>query len=290
MHYRHSFHAGNFADVFKHVLAVGLINALSRKDKPWCYVDTHAGAGDYDLGSEVALRTGEWKDGIERLYGLTAAPEPLASFLALVRSANPDGGLRNYPGSPRFAQKLARPGDRLLLCERVPAVVEELRFGFRNFAQTTVHLRDGYEAYSLLPPAEKRGLMLIDPPFERPDEFEAVADLIQKSQARFLGGVYAAWYPIKNRHVAAQFARRVARESARPVLNLVIDTDGSKEPERRETEPGQPPVIKHPMSACGLIVVNPPFGFEEQAREVLAFMMPLLAQGPRPTWAVETPA
>lgn len=290
MHYRHSFHAGNFADVFKHVLVVGLIQALSRKDKPWCYVDTHAGAGDYDLGSEVALRTGEWKGGIERLQGLAAAPEPLARFLALVRSANPDDGLRNYPGSPRFVQKLARPGDRLLLCERVPAVAEELRFGFRHFAQTTVHVRDGYEAFSLLPPAEKRGLMLIDPPFERPDEFEAVAELIRKSQARFLGGIYAAWYPIKNRHLAAQFARRVARESARPVLNLVIDTDGAQEPERRETAPGQPPVIKHPMSACGLIVVNPPFGFEEQAREALAFMTPLLAQGPQPSWTVETPA
>jgi len=288
MHYRHSFHAGNFADVFKHVLVVGLLSGLSRKDKPWCYLDTHAGAGDYDLGSDVALRTGEWHDGIERLIGLRSAPEPLATFLSLVRAANPDGGLRNYPGSPRFAQKLARPTDRLLLCERVAEVADELKFGFRAFSQVTVHVRDGYEAFSLLPPVEKRGLMLIDPPFERPDEFEAVAELIQKSLARFAGGICAAWYPIKNRHVASQFVRRVARESPRPVLNLMIDTDGSKEPERRESLSGAP-VVKYPMSACGLIVVNAPFGFEEQARETLEFLMPHLAQGPRPTWSVETP-
>ncbi|GAC1627824.1 MAG: 23S rRNA (adenine(2030)-N(6))-methyltransferase RlmJ [Nevskia sp.] len=289
MHYRHSFHAGNFADVFKHVLVVGLLMNLSRKDKPWCYLDTHAGAGDYDLGSELALRTGEWRDGIERLIALKSAPEPLATFLALVRAANPDGGLRNYPGSPRFAQKLSRPGDRLVLCERVPEVAEELKFGFRAFANTVVHLRDGYEAHALLPPVEKRGLMLIDPPFERPDEFDAVAELMKKSMARFAGGVYAAWYPLKNTHLAAQFARRIARESPRPVLNLSIDTDGSKDAETRETAPGLPPVIKHPMSACGLIVANPPFGFEEQARETLEFMMPLLAQGSRPSWSVATP-
>lgn len=290
MHYRHSFHAGNFADVFKHVLLVGLLRALSRKGKPWCYLDSHAGAGDYDLGSEIALRTGEWHDGIERLIALTDAPEPLATFLQLVRSANADGGLRNYPGSPRFAQKLARPGDRLVLCEREPAVASELKFGFRAFAQSTVHVRDGYEAYSLLPPTEKRGLLLVDPPFERPDEFDAVASLLQKALARFAGGICAAWYPLKNRHLAAQFARRVARESPRPVLNLSLDTDGATEPLPRETAPGQPPVIKHPMTACGLLVVNPPFGFEEQARESLEFMAPLLARGPRPTWSVETPA
>lgn len=274
MHYRHSFHAGNFADVFKHVLVVGLLKALSRKDKPWVFVDTHAGAGDYDLGSEVAQRTGEWRDGIERLMTVTNAPEPLATFLRLVRAANPDGDLRNYPGSPRFAQKLARPKDRLLLCEKIPEVADELKFGFRSFSQAVVHVRDGYEAHALLPPAEKRGLILIDPPFERPDEFEAMADLLQKSVVRFAGGIYAAWYPLKNRHIASRFVRRVARESARPVLTIEIDNDAPGE--------GQ-------MRACGLLVVNPPFGFEEQVREALAFLLPHLAQGPRPTWALATP-
>jgi 23S rRNA (adenine2030-N6)-methyltransferase len=272
MHYRHSFHAGNFADVFKHVLVIGLLNALSRKDKPWCYLDTHAGAGGYDLGSEDAARTSEWQDGIARLTGLTNAPEPLASLLRLVAADNPNGGLRNYPGSPRYAQLLMRPGDRLILCEKVPAVAEDLKAGFRGIEAVAVHQRDGYEAHALVPPPEKRGLMLIDPPFERPDEFDAVADLLQKSVPRFAGGIFAVWYPLKNRHAAAQFARRVARDCARPILNLTLNTDAPGE--------GQ-------MRACGLLVVNPPFGFEDQARAVLAFLAPLLAQGPRPTWTAE---
>ena len=281
MHYRHSFHAGNFADVFKHVLVIGLLSALSRKDKPWCFVDTHAGSGDHDLGSEVAQRTGEWREGIARLIALSTAPAPLATLLRLVREANPEGGLRHYPGSPRFAQKLARPGDRVLLCEKVPDVADDLKLRFRAFSSVTVHVRDGYEAHALLPPAEKRGLVLIDPPFERPDEFEAIAELIKKSVARFAGGIYAAWYPLKNRHVAAQFVRRVARETGRPTLNIELDNDAEQE----EAALGAT-VIKHAMTACGLLVVNPPFGFEEQARETLAFLTPLLAQGPRPTWSV----
>jgi 23S rRNA (adenine2030-N6)-methyltransferase len=277
MHYRHSFHAGNFADVFKHILLVGLLTSLNRKDKPWCFVDTHAGAGDYDLRSEGAQRTQEWQGGIERLLAQREAPALVAEFLALVRGENDPSAdsISIYPGSPRFAQRLARATDRLVLCEMVPGVADELKAAFRGDARVAVHVRDGYEAHALLPPPEKRGLILIDPPFERVDEFDAVAECIRKGAARFANGIYAAWYPQKNRHLAARFARRVARETGKPVLNCSLDIGTT--PVAEAVPLGG--VVKHPMTACGLLVVNPPFGFEDAARETVTFLARKLAQG-----------
>ena len=208
MHYQHAYHAGNFADVFKHVLLCGLLAALGRKDKPWCFFDTHAGAGDYDLAGEGATRTGEWRDGIGRLADVAGAPEMVVDFLRIALAAP-----GRYPGSPLFACDLARPGDRLVLCEKVPAVAEQLKRALRGDARAAVHLRDGYEAASLLPPAEKRGLVLIDPPFERVDEFEAVGDFLEQALARFAGGVYTAWYPLKNRRMPPGAPGRPARSA-----------------------------------------------------------------------------
>jgi 23S rRNA (adenine2030-N6)-methyltransferase len=311
MHYRHSYHAGNFADVFKHVAVCGLLDALSRKDSAWCFVDTHAGAGSYDLGGDNAAATAEWRDGIARLTEPAAAavtagaPPMLARYLAAVREY---GGAapQAYPGSPLLAAALARPQDRLLLCERVPEVAEALRQTVGRRA--TVHLRDGYEAVSLLPPAEKRGLVLIDPPFERSDEYEAMADFIVAAIKRFAGGVYAAWYPIKNEHVAGRFRRRVARETGRPTLDLRLDvgvaerTAGSARADsERQAQAAHAAhsrihvfsprkaqtVVKVRMHACGLLIVNPPFGFDAQAREALALLTPHLAQGARASWQVE---
>jgi 23S rRNA (adenine2030-N6)-methyltransferase len=266
VHYRHSYHAGNFADVFKHVLLTGLLLALNRKDKPWCYYDTHAGTGDYDLGGEGAERTGEWREGVGRLDDETGAPQLAAEYLRLLREARARRGERHYPGSPQFACALARSEDRLVLCEKVPEVAAALRQSLRGDPRVAIHLRYGYEAHALLPPAQKRGLVLIDPPFERTDEFEAIAGLIEKSAARFAGGVCAAWFPVKDAHRASRFVRRVARDTARPVLDLRFDTGESAE--------GQ-------MHACGLLVVNPPFGFEPAAAAALQWLQPRLAQGPR---------
>jgi len=167
-----------------------------------------------------------------------------------------------------------------------------------------VHVRDGYEAVSLLPPSEKRGLVLIDPPFERTDEFDAIADFIITAVQRFSGGIYAAWYPLKNAHVANQFRRRVARETGKPVLDLRLDVGIATNEQNRDAERAAPSratgprvqifsprkaqaVVKVRMHACGLLIVNPPFGFEAQAREVLAFLTPRLAQGARASWQVE---
>lgn len=265
VHYRHSYHAGNFADVFKHVLLVGLLDALNRKDKPWCFVDTHAGAGSYDLEADAAARTGEAQDGILRLREAGGAPPMVARYLEVVQAANAPGGWRRYPGSPALALALARPGDALVLCEKVPGVAAALKQNLRD-PRVAVHLRDGYEAASLLPPVQKRGLLLADPPFERSDELEAVAGLIAGCAARFAGGIYAAWYPLKNAHAAGRFQRRLARDSGKPLLNLEFDN-------------GAPPSGQ--MHACGLAVLNPPFGFEAAARTALEWLKPRLAQGGR---------
>ncbi|HUR40141.1 MAG TPA: 23S rRNA (adenine(2030)-N(6))-methyltransferase RlmJ [Verrucomicrobiae bacterium] len=269
MHYRHGFHAGNFADVFKHAVLCGLLAALSRKDKPWGYLETHAGAGAYDLSAEGAERTGEWRDGIGRLHGLGGGPEPLQTLLDIVRGMNGTGTLRHYPGSPLFAQALARDNDRLIVCEKIPEVAAELRENLKGERRAAVHQRDGYEAHALLPPAEKRGLTLIDPPFERPDEFDAVAGLVEKSLKRFAGGIYAMWYPLKNAHAAARFERRVARVCVEPPLRLALHTGAPGE--------GQ-------LRGCAVLVVNAPFGFERDFDATGRLLARELARGPHPKY------
>lgn len=272
MHYRHSFHAGNFADVFKHVVLCGLLAALNRKDKAWSYLESHAGAGAYDLAGEGATRTGEWHEGIERLYGMEGAPEPLAAYLRIVRVFNEGGALRHYPGSPLVARSLARAGDRLVLCEKIPQIVAELRENLKGERRAIVHHRDGYEAHALLPPEHKRGLLLIDPPFERPDEFDAAGELAEKAIGRFAAGICAAWYPLKNRHAASRFERRVARACAEPPLRLELSNGAPGE--------GQ-------MRACAVLIANAPFGFAQDFQACGELLASVLAQGRRPVYAAE---
>lgn len=272
MHYRHLFHAGNFADVFKHVLLIGLIEALSRKDKPWCYLDTHAGAGLYNLASNDADRTGEWRQGVGRLKADASTPALVARYLDLIgwpeenSAGNALRHSRVYPGSPAFAARLARPGDRIVCCESVADIAAQLR---AHLPLAEVHVRNGYEAHGLLPPREKRGLVLVDPPFESRTEFDQALAFMEHAGERFANGVQALWYPIKNRHDAARFERRGAKNREALVCTLENGAPGE----------GQ-------MRACGLLVINPPFGFEEQARGALAWLTPRLAQGPRPSWSV----
>jgi 23S rRNA (adenine2030-N6)-methyltransferase len=271
MHYRHSYHAGNFADVFKHVVLCALLAALNRKDKPWCYLETHAGAGAYDLAGEGATRTGEWREGIGRLFANRGGDDggPLARFLDIVSGLNGTGALKHYPGSPLFAQAFAREQDRLVLCEKVPAIAAELRENLRRERRATVHERDGHEAHALLPPAQKRGLMLIDPPFERPDEFDAAGALVEKSLKRFAQGIYAIWYPLKNRHAASRFERQVGRLCSDPPLRLALENGAPGE--------GQ-------MRGCAVLVVNAPFGLERDLEPAGQRLARELAQGPRPLY------
>jgi 23S rRNA (adenine2030-N6)-methyltransferase len=206
MNYRHAFHAGNFADVFKHTILVGLLQALKEKPAPFCYLDTHAGAGRYDLRGVEAARTGEAESGIVRLLGAQAeAPPLLRAYLDLIAALNLAGysghAIAIYPGSPLIASHLLRPSDRAVLCELQGEEAAALKALFAGDARIGVHQRDGYAALAaLLPPKERRGLVLIDPPFEAQEgEFCAIEAALKSAYARWPTGIYAIWYPIKPR-------------------------------------------------------------------------------------------
>ena len=266
MHYRHHYHAGNFADVLKHTLLIGLLDALAAKDKPWFYLDTHAGAGRYDLRHAAAETTAEWRQGIGRLLQADKKPAALQRYLELAADTSA------YPGSPLIAAKLARPGDRLLLVEKIADVADTLEWQLRHAAprvNTTVLRRDGYEtAAAALPPAEKRGLVLIDPPFEALAEFDQIGDFLQIAQSRFLQGQYLVWYPVKKRFETDRFLRRIAKASPKPVLDFRFDNGAPAQ--------GQ-------MQVCGVAVLNPPWKFEETMKPALDAIARGLSQGPKAT-------
>lgn len=268
MNYRHQFHAGNFADIFKHTLLVILLDALSRKDTPWCYFDSHAGAGLYNLQSDEARRGGEAAGGIYRLWPMrAAAPAPVAALCAAVAAVNPgldDGALpRFYPGSPLVAAAVARAGDRLVLAELQPEEAQLLRTHLRRDARAAVHLRDGYEMLkALTPPAERRGLVLIDPPFELPTEFAQILQALRVLHGRWQEGMYAMWYPLKDPPAAQRFERELLRLKLRRVLLA----------EFRVTPPEVPG-----FRACGMALINPPWQCEHAIETTLGFLRDTLA-------------
>ncbi len=258
MNYRHAFHAGNFADCFKHALLVWLIRALQRKPGALMILDTHAGAGMYDLAAGPAIRTGEWRQGIARL--LDDPPPPLADYLGLVRVI----GL--YPGSPALARRLLRPQDRLVCCELHPEEYAALRARFAGDRQVSVHHRDAWEALgALLPPAERRGLALIDPPYEAPDEFDRLAAGLRLAQTRFGTGVFAAWYPIKHRAPVRAFHAGLQASGLHDIVAAELWLRAPLDPAR--------------FNGCGMVVVNPPYRFAEEAPALLGAVLERLGEG-----------
>jgi 23S rRNA (adenine2030-N6)-methyltransferase len=274
MNYRHGYHAGNFADVLKHTALCELLRLLTAKDKKLFVLDTHAGAGGYDLSGSQARRTGEAETGIVRLAGLPRAgmPAAVARYLAAVtaydRKFGPAGGeLRRYPGSPRLVRAALRPGDRFIACELHPEEALLLKREFAGDRAVEVRQADGYKVLkALLPPVERRGLVLIDPPFEVPDEYEHLLRALRQGVRRFATGCYAIWYPIKD-DAAAAFAADLA--AFKPLL-LELRLDG--------VAPGK-------LAACGLAVINPPWRFEEAMRDALSWIAAQL--GPGVSWAVD---
>ncbi len=258
MNYRHAYHAGNAADCLKHAVLVWVLRALARKDKPFFVLDTHAGLGRYDLDGLEARRTGEAARGIFRL--LDQPPAALADYVGLVEA------LGLYPGSPAIIAALLRPGDRAVACELHPEEAAGLRRHFGREAQVAVHVRDGYEAIrAFLPPAERRGLTLIDPPYEATDEHGRVAEAVRAAAGRLAGGVVLAWYPVKHRAPVRALHDALRASGLRDVMAVEL-------------------LLREPLDAArlngsGLVVVNPPYRFEAEMPALLDALLQRLGDG-----------
>lgn len=263
MNYRHAFHAGNFADVVKHVVLTRIVLYLHDKPSAFRVIDTHAGAGLYNLTSVEAQRGGEWQSGIARVLSASFSADAaalLAPYLDIVRAFNNGDKLTAYPGSPLIARALLRPQDRLVACETVDDVRSSLIRALRHDPQGRVVDLDGWTALgAFLPPQERRGLVVIDPPFEQRDEFDRLADGFAAAFKRWPTGVYLMWYPIKDRSAVERFARRVG-DIAGKVLRLDIAV--------------APPSAGAGLTSSGLLVVNPPWTLQRD----LSVVMPELAK------------
>jgi len=276
MNYRHSYHAGNFADVVKHALHCICLAYLRQKDKPFWVLDTHAGMGMYDLLGEQASKTGEWQQGIAKILAAEQAPAALQDYLAAVRSLNSDGQLRWYPGSPWLTAKQLRPQDQLTLCELHPVDSQLLRNNVAEFSALgsikVMPQTNGYGAIkALLPPPLKRGMVLIDPPFEQRDEFATVVQALADGMRRWATATYVVWYPIKDPLVVGEFHQNVAAING---VDKLFATDVLVRTALDRTK----------LNGCGMLFINPPYGVTSQAAEVLAFLTPLLAQDRGAQW------
>ncbi len=277
MNYRHIYHAGNFADVVKHVVLALILERLAGKPSPFFMFDSHAGIGRYDLDSEPARRTGEAGAGILRvLAAADGAPPTLGRYLDAVAAFNSGGGCRWYPGSPRLAHALMRPDDRLVLAEAHPEDAAALRREFVGCAGVAVHHQDGWLGLKAhLPPREKRGLVLIDPPYEDPEEAVRLVAGLALAHGRWGAGVYALWYPIKERPWVWRLHEALAATAIPRMLAIDFllgdDTDCQR------------------LNGCGLILVNPPWKLETTIAETLIWVQRVLgtdAGGVRLSWLV----
>jgi 23S rRNA (adenine2030-N6)-methyltransferase len=282
MNYRHGFHAGNFADVFKHVLLSRALAYLIQKPAPLRFIDTHAGAGRYDLDDDAGRRSPEWRDGIARL--LKAKPQPavaelLAPYLATVGPFEAETGRPlSYPGSPAIAQHMLRADDRIALCEAHPKEHERLMEALGRDRRLRISSADGYMSLNAyLPPPERRGLVLIDPPYEAPDEAAKVTDALAKALGKWPRGVYMLWRPIKGGLEDARFLNAIRSLGAPNVLGLELDVG--------EVAPG--PHSPAPLRRTGLLFVNPPYGLVEEARMLMPYLTKLLTRAGQGEFVVD---
>ena len=274
MNYHHAFHAGGFADVIKHIVLVRILIYLHEKPAPFRVIDSHAGSGLYDLTDEQARRGGEWLTGIARImqarFSQTAA-SLVKPYLDIVRAFNPHGPLQAYPGSPLIARAMLRPQDRITACEIEPAARKALIDALRKDAQARVVDLDGWVALpAFVPPNERRGLVLVDPPFEASDEFDRLADGFNSAFSKWPTGVYLLLYPAKSRRASDQLARQVAQTTA------------SVRPERtclRLEFSVAPQAVDSALTSCGLLIVNPPWTLQGELKTILSELEKPLGQG-----------
>src|SRR4051795_6162012 len=284
MNYRHAFHAGGFADVIKHIVLVRMLTYLQEKQAPFRVIDTHAGAGRYDLTGDEARRGGEWLTGIARVLQARFSENTLplvTGYLDIVRAFNPPGKLEAYPGSPLIARALLRPQDRLTACELEPGARRQLIGALRRDTQARVVDLDGWLALpAFVPPNERRGLVLIDPAFEEKDEFGRVAAGFEQAFAKWPTGSYMLWYPVKSRRAADDLVSAVAANVA-----------GGAAPGkclRLEFSIG-PQVAGAPLASAGLLIVNPPWTLSGELKSILPELQKPLGQGGAGRFRLETP-
>lgn len=261
--YRHGFHAGNFADVVKHAVLMLAIQSLLKKDAPLCYLDTHAGAGRYDLHAAPARKTNEFRDGIARIWSRTDIPALLTPYLDAVRALNPEGELRNYPGSPLLARTLLRDQDRMVLMELHTTEYPILKQEFAHDQHVAVHHVDGFQAIKgFVPPKERRGLVLMDPSYEVKTDFDHAVATLQGAYERWPTGTYALWYPVLERALVNRLERRLVISGMRKVLHTELCI--------------RPEDIAIGLNGCGMVLINPPWQLDEQIRQLMPWLQQVL--------------
>ncbi|MFV0450549.1 MAG: 23S rRNA (adenine(2030)-N(6))-methyltransferase RlmJ [Vibrio sp.] len=262
--YRHSFHAGNHADVVKHIVQSLILNALQQKDKPFVYHDTHSGVGRYDLTNEWSEKTGEYKQGIARIWQQDNVPEDIQSYLDAIKVLNQGDELRYYPGSPRVARAHLRAQDRMVLTELHPSDYPLLEQEFERDRQVSIYKEDGFQRLKAsLPPQERRGLVLIDPPYELAKEYRDVVNAIAQSYKRWATGIYAIWYPVVNRCDIEDMIEGLENLGINKILQIELGVS--------------PDTNERGMTASGMIVINPPWKLESQMEEILPFLKQAIA-------------
>jgi 23S rRNA (adenine2030-N6)-methyltransferase len=253
MNYRHAFHAGNFCDVVKHCILILLLHSFQNKEKGFCYMDTHAGAGLYDLSGEEGSKTLEWQQGIGKIFTAENPPLWISEYLKIVQHCPTN----HYPGSPWLAKQLLRPQDKMVLCELHPEECYKLKRLFCHDKNIAIHQQDAYQALkALLPPQEKRGLVLIDPPFEQANEFTAIMQGLKSALNKFSSGCYAVWYPLKNREQVKKFHRELQTLPSKVLiaeLTVLTETDAH-------------------LYGTGMAIVNPPWLIDDKLKDILPWL------------------
>ena len=289
--YRHAFHAGNHADVLKHMVIIQLMRYLGQKDPAYMVIDTHAGAGIYALDGDYASKNAEYETGIAKLWDRKDLPAMVKEYVDLVRSLNPNGKMRYYPGSPYCAEKTMREQDRLRLFEMHPSEVKVLEDNFRKLEahaaaqgqrpasrgkRVMVYRGDGFQGLkALLPPPSRRGLVLIDPPYEDKRDYTHVAQVLADALTRFPTGTYAVWYPVLHRNESRQLPERLKRLGAKSWLNVTLAIHG-------------PAPDGFGLHNSGMFILNPPWTLEAQLKEVMPYLIEVLGEDDSAEYVLES--